>query len=137
MPKMTLKSAYNIEEAPAFLYELLAQRDPSENISHRSMPTFPQHVAFMSCRPYRAWYLIELDDSTYIGSVYLTKNREIGIWILKEHQRQGYARMAIDLLKLHHPGRFLANIAPGNDASRAMFETIGFKHIQNTFSLED
>ena len=26
-----------------FLYELLSDRKPNENISHKKMPTFPQH----------------------------------------------------------------------------------------------
>lgn len=136
MPKMTLKSVYDSDHAAYYLYSLLEQREPSENISHKSMPTFDQHCAYIASKPYTAWYLMGIECVGYVGAVYLTKQREIGVWVHKEDRRQGYARMAIDLLKLHHPGRFLANVAPGNDASRAMFEAIGFKHIQNTFALE-
>ena len=76
--------------------------------------------------------------------VLILKNNEIGIGILKEHQRKGYARAAIEaLMKAHTPGPgvpglrssgFLANVAPTNAASIALFEKLG-KVIQWTYRL--
>ena len=49
-----------------FLYELLAERDPVANISHREMPTFDQHRKFVDSRPYKAWYLIHSDNASQL-----------------------------------------------------------------------
>jgi RimJ/RimL family protein N-acetyltransferase len=119
-----------------FLYELLAERDPIANISHRKMPTFEQHREFIDSLPYRAWYII-FTENTPIGAVYLTYKNEIGVSILKAHQENGYGKMAIELLmKLHPEKKFLANIAPGNARSISMFEGLGFELIQITLAKE-
>jgi RimJ/RimL family protein N-acetyltransferase len=126
-----------------FLYELLEERDPVANISHRKMPTFEQHRAFVESKPYKAWYIVEanvghmLDEPIPIGSVYLTDRNEIGIHILKAHQGYHYGKQAVRLLMEMHPSeQFLANIAPGNARSIGMFENIGFKLIQLTLAKE-
>lgn len=136
MSTMKLVSVYEIEYAPYFLYVLLEQRDPSESISHKRMPTIEEHVAFVSSRPYAAWYLLDVEHVGYVGAIYLTRQREIGVWVHKDQRGLGYAKQAIAILMLWHPGRFLANVAPGNLTSRRLFDGIGFKHIQNTFLLE-
>lgn len=116
-----------------FLYELLAERDPTVNISHRKMPTFEQHRDFVESRPYKAWYVVFHDDHP-IGATYLTEQNEIGIFICKVHQGRGYGKLAIlALMNLHPEKRYLANIAPGNSRSMAMFERLGFGLIQLTF----
>jgi RimJ/RimL family protein N-acetyltransferase len=117
-----------------FLYDLLFERDPIANISHREMPTFEQHRDFVESRPYEAWYIVHADDDP-IGAIYLTKKDEIGISILKAYQGNGYGKQAIYLLMRMHPvKRFLANIAPGNTRSITMFEKLGFELIQFTFA---
>ena len=86
----------------------------------------------MDSYPYRVWYIVHADDEP-IGAVYLSKNDEIGIFILKAHQCHGYGKQAVYLLMQMHPvKRFLANIAPGNARSIAMFEKLGFELIQLT-----
>ena len=128
----------------AFLYDLLAERDPVANISHREMPSFEAHRNFVESHPYQAWYVIHADDEP-IGAVYLTKpggpyqaGNEIGISISKVHQGHGYGKQAVYLLMRMHPAkRFLANIAPGNARSLAMFEKLGFELIQHTFAKKE
>ena len=34
-----------------FLYELLKSRDPRTNISHKSMPSFEEHIKFVKSKP--------------------------------------------------------------------------------------
>lgn len=125
--------------ATKFLYRLLEERDPIANISHRAMPTFEEHTNFVDSHPYKAWYVLYtisdpdfvLDTSEPIGAVYLTHQNEIGIFILKSHQGQHYAKMAIRLLMQMHPAdHYLANIAPGNVRSISLFEKLGFDLIQ-------
>jgi hypothetical protein len=47
-----------------WLYELMKEREPEINISHRELPTFEQHRQFVTRRPYRFWYLIETAADT-------------------------------------------------------------------------
>ena len=71
-----------------------------------------------------------------VGACYITHMGEIGIQIGERYRRRGYARTALNTLIAMHKGqRLLANIAPGNEASRKLFEGFGFKHIQDTLEL--
>ena len=116
-----------------FLYELLAERDPVANISHREMPSFEQHRKFVESSPYKAWYIVSVGEDP-VGATYLTERNEIGISILRSHQRLGYSAAAVGLLMEMHPSdQFLANIAPDNARSIAMFKNLGFNLIQLTF----
>lgn len=115
-----------------FLYDLLAERTPEQSISHKMMPTWEEHERFTCSAPYLAWYVIE--DVGYLrGAIYLSKQREIGVGILRKHQRKGYARAAVLELMRLHPGRFLANVNPKNEASRKLWESLGFNLLQVTY----
>lgn len=124
------------------LYELLSERDPEANISHRIMPSFDQHRHFVETHPYHAWYII-VTDGVMVGSIYLTEpakpsraGDEIGIAMLKEHQRKGYAKQAIvHLMQMHPRPRYLANIALGNYKSQDLFSGLGFEACQMTYEL--
>ena len=116
---------------------LLNEREPHQNISHRRLPKWDDHVAFIESRPYRYWYwFTEVAKPNAppplrfparpAGCVYLTRQREIGIGVLKAFRGQGLARAAVTELMLRHPGRFLANINPVNEASIALFRKLGF-----------
>lgn len=135
MPHLTLKSVYESWGAVKYLYELLGQRKPEESISHKAMPSFSEHRDFYLSMPYLAWYLVEIDGLP-VGAVYLTKQREIGVWIQAGRRGAGYARAAVRELMAQHPGKFLANIAPGNEVSAAMFKSLGFGLIQHTYEKE-
>jgi len=65
-----------------FLYDLLSERKQFENISHKKLPSYNNHVKFIKSKPYSKWLLIECKEKI-IGSVYLSKNNEIAIWIKK------------------------------------------------------
>lgn len=119
----------------SLLYNLLAERTAEQSISHREMPTYQAHCAFVRSDQYLAWYWIEVDMQP-VGTVYLTELREIGISIFKVHQGNSYGADAVKLLMERHPGKFLANIAPGNQKSIDLFAKLGFSHIQNTYAHE-
>jgi RimJ/RimL family protein N-acetyltransferase len=117
------------------LYDLLGERTPEQSISHKEMPSWEGHVAFVKSKPYRAWYFIFANDiGDAVGATYLTKQNEIGIAIFKAHRGKGYAKEAIQELMKLHDGPFLANINPNNWASRWLFDRLGFKFIQVTYS---
>ena len=133
-----------------FLYQLIEQRmtEPEVNIS-ATMPTLEQHRQFVHRRPFRCWYLIEVEcpvsGAGWVGYVSATQRNEIGVVLLKEHRGQGFGAQAVrTLLDLHQPlpaipserrGEWLANINPANEASTALFRSLGFTHIQNTYAL--
>lgn len=105
---------------------LLDEREPHENISHRKMPTLPEHEAFVRSRPYPHWYLIDTENG-YAGAVYLTDRDEIGIGILRAHRRAGLAGQSIAaLMQRAQRPRYFANINPANEASIALFRMLGF-----------
>lgn len=121
------------------LYELLAERPPEANISHREMPTPEQHRQFVHRRPYEAWYFIEGPvgggPNGIVGAAYLTKQREVGLFIFSQHRGKGHGRLALEELRRLHPGRILANVAPSNARSLRFFEAAGAKLIQYTLEL--
>jgi RimJ/RimL family protein N-acetyltransferase len=120
-----------------YLYGLLAERTPEQSISHKEMPTYEQHRAFVKSEPYAAWYLVlSTVGEPVVGAAYLSKQNEIGIAIFEKHRGKGYAKEAIEELMKLHDGPFLANINPNNWASRCLFDRLGFKFIQVTYSHE-
>lgn len=129
------------------LYKILAERTPEQSISHKKIPDYNAHLDFIFSEPYYAWYLLYTYDALtvkgdkvltgVVGTVYLTKQREIGISILNEHKGKGYGTEAVELLMKKHPGKFLANINEKNTASIKFFKKLGFVPLQITLTYED
>jgi len=119
-----------------FLYNLLKERESNINISHKKMPTYAQHMKFIESKPYSKWYIIKLSNKK-IGSAYLSKQNEIGIFIIKNMHQQKLGTSVLNILiKKNHRKRYLANINPKNKKSIGFFKKNGFKLIQHTFELE-
>jgi len=134
---INLISIYDIDQRHDILYRLLEERTPEQSISHKSMPTMTEHVEFVDSEPYFVWCFIQAVDVGIVGTVYLTKDKEIGIAVFKDYQRNGYARKAIQLVIAAQPGRLLANINPKNTASIELFKSFGARHIQQTFEIPE
>ena len=128
-----------------FLFNLLAERDSRTNISHKKMPTYNLHVQFIKSKPYKNWYIIYVRnyhdkgftfDKEKVGSIYLSKNNEIGISILEKFQGKDIGSFALNQLIEKNPKkRLLANVNPKNKKSINFFKNNGFKLIQYTFEL--
>ena len=130
---ISLKSVTNSDVK--FLFDLLKERDPRVNISHRKMPTYNQHTKFIKSKPYSKWYII-LKSKQKIGSIYLSKNDEIGIFLSKKFQGKNVGNFALnELMKKNPRKRFLANVNPKNKKSIQFFKNNKFKLIQHTFEL--
>ena len=128
---ISLKSVTNSDVK--FLFDLLKERDPRVNISHRKMPTYSQHTKFIKSKPYSKWYII-LKSKEKIGSIYLSKNDEIGIFLSKKFQGKNVGNFALnELMKKNPRKRFLANVNPKNKKSIQFFKNNNFKLIQYTF----
>ena len=135
----------------AITYQLLKERPENANISHANMPSIEEHRQYVLRHPYRTWFLIEHAERTlpaqWVGSLYLTNQNEIGIFILAQHQRKGYAARAIKLVLDGIPplpavpgrrtGQYLANVNPSNEASIKLFTGLGAVHLQNTYTFSE
>ena len=154
-----LRDVHSLDELGSkFMYELLRIRsqedDPYVNISHRALPSWEDHAAFVLSKPYYLWFLIQAKDVTkpgipwaWVGSLSVTDRNEIGIMLSPHYRRRGIAREAIQhLLNIypplpakpsHRPGTFVANINPANLASIKLFTGLGAVHIQNTYQFQE
>ena len=109
------------------MYALLKEREPYQSISHKEVPTYIEHYNFMRNQPYKHWYAII--DNGFIGSIYIGKENNIGLFIKKDQIGKGYGAQALKrIIELHPLDYYLANIAPENSNSIAFFSNFGFKH---------
>ena len=118
-----------------FLFELLEERDPRANISHKKMPSYNEHLKFIKSKPYTKWYII-LKSKYRIGSIYLSKNDEIGIFLSKKYQGKNIGNDALkELIRKNPRERYLANVNPKNKKSSIFFKNNNFKLIQHTYEM--
>ena len=136
MGKKSLIQLISVKKSDCpFLFELLKDRGSKINISHRKMPTYNTHVKFVVSKPYAKWYIIKYQDEK-IGSVYLSYQDEIGIFLKKGNQRKGIGKKSLELLMKKNPRkRFLANVNPKNSKSIKFFKKNRFKLLQHTYEL--
>ena len=132
---MKLVDVYSVPRAAAasMLYQLLTERVPGINIA-RALPSWDDHLRFIEARPYALWNIIVNDDEEFVGAVHLTKDNEIGIFILADHRRRGYAKWAVSQIA---QGPCRAVINELNDASIALFESLGFRSSHRVYEREE
>jgi len=124
------------KEDHIFLHNLLSQRRALVNISHKIMPTWEEHVKFVKSKPYSKWYII-YKKTEKIGSIYLSKQHEIGIHILKKYEKESTQIESIkQLMSLNSKSKFRANVSPKNKKYITLFKKLGFKMVQHTYELD-
>jgi len=128
--KIVKKSDYS------FLYELLSERDSKVSISHEKMPSFQKHVKFVSSQPYSKWYIV-YNNLQKVGSVYLSKQDEIGIHLkMKLPMNEMETKILKLLIKKNPRKKYFINVNPNNKKTVALVKKNGFKLIQHTYELE-
>jgi len=116
-----------------FLFELLKERDSKNNISHKKMPTFSQHVKFIKSKPYSKWYIINVNKEK-CGTVYLTELNEIAFQLKKEFYHKKIESYVLKLIMKKNPrSRYLANVSQNNKKKIDFFKKNGFKLVQHTY----
>ena len=71
-----------------------------------------------------------------IGSIYLSKNDEIGIFLSKKYQGKNIGNDAlVELIRKNPRERYLANVNPKNKKSSTFFKNNNFKLIQYTYEM--
>ena len=119
-----------------FLYDLLKNKDPNANISHKKMPSYDEHVEFVMSKPYTNWYIIEYDKKN-VGAIYLSKQDEIGISIKRDYKYEQIAKPALKLLiKLNPRKRYLANTSPKDVRSQEFFLKNGFNSLEYVYEIK-
>ena len=119
-----------------FLYKLLKNKDPSTNISHKKMPSYDEHIEFVMSKPYTNWYIIEYDKKN-VGSIYLSKQDEIGISIGNDYEYDKIVRPALKLLvKLNPRKRYLVNVSPDDMRSQEFLLKNGFTGLEYVYEME-
>jgi RimJ/RimL family protein N-acetyltransferase len=128
--KQVIKTDYR------FLYQILKEREMDTNISHKKMPTYNEHIDFVQSKPYSKWYIIYFGRKK-VGSVYISKQNEIGIFIKRKFLKKGIGTKVLKIILEKNPKkRFLANINPKNKKSIEFFKKNGFKLLQKTYELQ-
>ena len=121
----------------SFLYELLKNKDPNSNISHKKMPSYDEHVKFVMSEPYTIWYIIECDKKN-VGSIYLSKRDEIGISINNDFEYDQIVKTALKLLmKLNPRKRYLARVSPKDVKSQEFLLKNGFTGLEYIYEMID
>ena len=118
-----------------FLYDLLKNKDPNANISHKKMPSYDEHVKFVMSKPYTNWYIIEYEKKN-VGAIYLSKQDEIGISISNDYEYDQIVKPALKLLmKLNQRKRYLANTSPKDVRSQEFLLKNGFTGLEYVFEM--
>ena len=124
----------------SFLYELLSERKLYENISHKKTPTYAKHIKFVMSKPYTKWYIIYYGKEK-IGSIYITKQDEVGIHFKEQLQANLKPKSALWLqvlkimMKKNPRNRYLININPRNTGMKNFLKNAGFELIQHTYEI--
>ena len=120
-----------------FLYELLKNKDPNSNISHKKMPSYDEHLKFVSSTPYTNWYVIEYDEKN-VGAIYLSKRDEIGISIGSNYEYEQIAKVAIKLLmELNPRKRYLVNVSPKDIVAQEFLLKNGFSGLEYVYEMKN
>ena len=118
-----------------FLYDLLKNKDPNANISHKKMPSYDEHVKFVMSKPYTNWYIIEYEKKN-VGAIYLSKQDEIGISVSNDYEYDQIVKPALKLLmKLNQRKRYLANTSPKDVRSQEFLLKNGFTGLEYVFEM--
>lgn len=123
-----------------FLYKLLKERKIQDSISHKKLPSIEKHKIFVKSKPYRYWYIIEV-DGLFFGSAYITKTNSIAIHLMKSNillyeKILGYIIENIQPLKPLPSIRgrnFIVNLSVNSTTYSKCIKKIGGVKIQETF----
>jgi len=120
-----------------FLYELLKNKDSNANISHKKMPSYDEHVEFVMSKPYTNWYIIEYDKKN-VGTIYLSKQDEIGISINNDYEYDQIVKPTLKLLmKLNQRKRYLANTNPKDVRAQEFLLKNGFTSLEYVYEMKN
>ena len=120
------------ERNAEFLYDMLKERDPTINVTHKKLPSFNKHLEFIKSKPYDAWYIIEI-ESKQVGHIYIDNKNRIGWFIKREFKGFGFVIPAFEELKiLHKRKNYLGKVNPNNFEAQNLLTKLKFV-LKNTY----
>ena len=100
------------------------------------MPTYDEHVEFVMSKPYTNWYIIEYSKKN-VGTIYLSKQDEIGISINNDYEYDQIVKPALKLLmKLNQRNRYLANTSSKDVRSQEFLLKNGFTSLEYVYEMK-
>ena len=124
------------------LFQILKKRKKFDNISHKTLPTYKQHKMFVDSFPYRYWFLVVVSEE-YIGTVFVSKNNEISIKLLK-HNNIIYKEILNLIITNIKPlkgipskrnSNFIINVSNRNIKVKEVLKKIKAEKIQETYEI--
>ena len=140
---ITLIKVSTIERHLKFLFQLLKTRSIKNSISHRSLPTFKKHKAFVLSKPYRYWFIIKVSD-TFLGAVYLTKTNTVAIHLINNNKKI-YEKVLSFIIKNIEPLKplpsirgkdYTINLPVRNKIYSKVIINLGGQKVQDTYSVK-
>ncbi len=140
--KIDLEPVTSSDTQVELLYQQLSSR--TSNISHFELPNYENHREFVAKHPYRAWFIIKLEDLV-LGNVYIQHDNSIGLNCndqITETQIQSILYLISCELKPLDPvpsirsDKFFLNVASSNINLQTKLKNIGLKESQRSFVLE-
>ena len=87
-------------------------------------------------KPYSKWYVI-LYRKQKVGTIYLAKNNDVGVFLKKNIQKKGIGTIALNILIKKNPKKkYYAKINPQNKKSIKFFQKNNFNPIQQVLELK-
>lgn len=124
------------------LYDLLLKRE--HTISHKVVPSFEEHAAFVNANPYRAWYLVLVSDEV-AGTFYVSNENTVGINIARNSDETIIDSICSYIFAEYTPlpeiksvrgPAFAINVAPDNEFLINALDRLNKKVLQISYSLE-
>ena len=116
-----------------FLYRLLAERNEIENISHRKMPTYQEHVEHLQTIPVKQYVIYTEGEKKPIGYLSFSDKGEIGLHFIKEEDTDENKEEVLRSVLKDKGQKYFINIAPRNKSLQVAAEKCGFRLIQYTY----
>ena len=141
MEKLSLHNIIPTELQIKELYSQLQRR--LYQISHKSMPPFEMHERFVKNNPYRAWFIIEIDNE-FIGNVYIQFDNSVGL-NCEDKITSGQIQKILDIIgskfqpleainSIRRDGFFL-NVSSANLSLQRKLNSLSLMEIQRSYAI--
>ena len=121
------------------LFELLKARE--HTISHKTMPSYDEHIIFVLNNPYRHWYIIYY-EGTIFGNLYVQYDNSVGISFRQPIDRDSLKSLIDTLREKVKPLEavasirykdFFFNVSCSDNNLRKCLEDIGYIESQVSY----
>lgn len=136
---MIFESVIPTNEQLEMLYAQLEKR--SHSISHKEMPSFEEHEAFVRKHPYREWVIVK-NGKRAIGNVYIQFDNSICIHLEPSDNFEQFHETMSRVYRLYSPlpakpsvriGEFFFRVPSGDHMLQEKLTSLGFGEVERTF----